>query len=77
MGMSSRLPDGKVHFVGSIQTGADETVEWTSESISIFKGADRGDVKRSLCPTGRSLGFDRFGASGRGRLWDAARREIS
>jgi hypothetical protein len=37
---------GKIHFVGSIKTGSDaKPVEWTSESSSIFKKADCGDVK--------------------------------
>ncbi len=37
---------GKVHFVGSIQAGpATKPVEWTTESSSVFKSADCGDVK--------------------------------
>jgi Protein of unknown function (DUF3617) len=37
---------GKVHFTGSLQAGANpRPVEWTSESTSVFKGADCGDVK--------------------------------
>lgn len=37
---------GKVHFVGSIQAGpATKPVEWSTESSSVFKGADCGDVK--------------------------------
>jgi hypothetical protein len=37
---------GKVHFIGSMQAGPNPLpVEWTSESTSIFKGADCGAVK--------------------------------
>ena len=37
---------GKVHFVGSIQVGPNnKAIEWTSESSSVYKGADCGSVK--------------------------------
>lgn len=37
---------GSVHFTGSIQgRGGNTPVEWTSESTSVFKGSDCGDVK--------------------------------
>jgi len=37
---------GTVHFTGTIQGGnGTMPVEWTSESTSLFKGADCGDVK--------------------------------
>jgi hypothetical protein len=37
---------GKVHFVGSMQAGpSNKPIEWTSESSSVYKGADCGSVK--------------------------------
>src|SRR6266536_5926804 len=37
---------GKVHFLGSMQAGADSLpVEWTTEYISSYKGPDCGSVK--------------------------------
>jgi hypothetical protein len=37
---------GKVHFTGSMQAGPNpKTIEWTTESTSVYKGADCGDVK--------------------------------
>ncbi len=37
---------GKVHFVGTMQAGADSLpVEWTTEYISVYKGPDCGRVK--------------------------------
>jgi hypothetical protein len=37
---------GKVHFTGTVQAGPNiRPIEWTTESTSIFKGADCGDVK--------------------------------
>jgi hypothetical protein len=36
----------KVHFTGAMQMGPDsKPVEWTSESTSVYKGADCGKVK--------------------------------
>lgn len=37
----------KVHFTGTMQMGRDgaKPVEWTSDSISVYKGADCGSVK--------------------------------
>jgi hypothetical protein len=37
---------GEVHFVGSIQAGPKAMpIEWTTQSSSVFKSADCGDVK--------------------------------
>jgi hypothetical protein len=37
---------GKMHFVGTMRIGAEsKPVEWTSESTSVFKGPDCGNVK--------------------------------
>jgi hypothetical protein len=37
---------GKVHFVGAMQMGPNtRPIEWTTESSSVFKGADCGAVK--------------------------------
>jgi hypothetical protein len=37
---------GKVHFVGSMQVGADsKPIEWTTASSSVYEGADCGSVK--------------------------------
>lgn len=37
---------GKVHFMGSIQSGqGSKPIEWTSETTSVYKNADCGDVK--------------------------------
>jgi hypothetical protein len=37
---------GKVHFAGTMQTGAtSKPVEWTSASSGLYKGADCGAVK--------------------------------
>ncbi len=37
---------GKVHFVGTMQAGADSLpVEWTTEYVSAYKGPDCGSVK--------------------------------
>ena len=42
---------GSIHFVGSIEVGADnKIVEWTSHSSSIFKSADCGSVKPASPP---------------------------
>jgi hypothetical protein len=42
---------GKVHFVGSMHIGPNTMpVEWTTESSSVFKGADCGDVKPAPLP---------------------------
>ena len=42
---------GSIHFVGSIQIGADnKTIEWTSHSTSVFKNADCGSVKPAAPP---------------------------
>lgn len=36
----------KVHFTGAMQMGPDsKDVEWTSDSTSVYKGADCGNVK--------------------------------
>jgi Protein of unknown function (DUF3617) len=43
---------GKIHFVGSMQMGANPTpIEWTSESTSVYKGADCGNVKPPPMPS--------------------------
>jgi hypothetical protein len=37
---------GKMHFIGSMKVGPNsKPVEWTTESSSVFKSADCGDVK--------------------------------
>jgi hypothetical protein len=42
---------GKMHFVGSMQMGPNPTpIEWTSESTSVYKGADCGSVKPPPLP---------------------------
>ena len=42
---------GTLHFVGTIQMGADEKpVEWTTVSTSTFKNADCGNVKPMALP---------------------------
>jgi hypothetical protein len=42
---------GKVHFVGTMQMGANGTpVEWTATSNSVFKGADCGSVQPPPMP---------------------------
>lgn len=42
---------GKVHFTGSIQSGpSPRSIEWTAESVSVFKGADCGTVKPVTMP---------------------------
>ena len=44
---------GKVHFVGSMQMGPNPTpIEWTSESTSVYKGPDCGNVKPLQIPDG-------------------------
>jgi hypothetical protein len=43
---------GKVHFVGSMQAGPNPMpIEWTSESSSVYKGADCGSVKPPQMPS--------------------------
>lgn len=42
---------GKVHFVGTMQMGPNSTpVEWTSESVSTYKGPDCGNVQPVATP---------------------------
>jgi Protein of unknown function (DUF3617) len=42
---------GKVHFVGSIQTGSDsKPIEWTANSTAVYKGSDCGSVKPMVVP---------------------------
>jgi hypothetical protein len=42
---------GKVHFVGSMQIGPDnKPMEWTSSSVSTFKGSDCGSVQPPPMP---------------------------
>jgi hypothetical protein len=42
---------GKVHFVGTMQMGANATpIEWTATSNSVFKGADCGSVQPPPMP---------------------------
>jgi len=42
---------GKVHFVGTMQMGANPTpIEWTSESTSVYKGPDCGSVQPPPMP---------------------------
>ena len=42
----SQHSNSKAHFVGTIQVGANaHPLEWTSESSSVFKGSDCGNVK--------------------------------
>ena len=42
---------GKMHFSGSVQMGQNsKPVEWTTESSSVFKGADCGNVKPMVIP---------------------------
>lgn len=42
---------GKVHFVGSIQAGGKTMpIEWTTDSSSVFKSPDCGDVKPVVVP---------------------------
>ena len=37
---------GKMHFLGAMQMGTNtRPMEWTSESVSVYKGADCGSVK--------------------------------
>jgi Protein of unknown function (DUF3617) len=37
---------GRIHFVGAMQAGPNsKPIEWTSESSSVYKGADCGSVK--------------------------------
>lgn len=41
----------KVHFTGTMQMGPEgKPVEWTSESTSVYKGADCGNVKPMAMP---------------------------
>ena len=45
---------GGVHFAGTVQGRADQRpIEWTSQSTSVFKSADCGDVKPNPIPEGR------------------------
>jgi len=42
---------GKVHFVGTMQMGPRSApVEWTSNSVSVYKGPDCGSVKPIAMP---------------------------
>jgi hypothetical protein len=42
---------GKIHFVGSLGTGADaKPMEWTTHSSAIFKSADCGNVQPAPMP---------------------------
>jgi hypothetical protein len=42
---------GKVHFVGTMQMGANSTpIEWTSQSTSVFKSPDCGSVQPPPMP---------------------------
>jgi len=42
---------GKVHFVGTMQMGANSTpIEWTAESTSVFKSSDCGSVQPPPLP---------------------------
>jgi hypothetical protein len=45
---------GKVHFVGTIQAGPNSRpIEWTTESVSVYKGPDCGSVQPAPMPTGK------------------------
>lgn len=45
---------GKVHFVGSLQMGPNSRpIEWTSNSLSVFKGSDCGNVQPLPMPAGK------------------------
>jgi hypothetical protein len=45
---------GKLHFVGSVQAGSGtKPIEWTTDSESVFKSSDCGDVKPMTAPPGR------------------------
>ncbi|HUA92623.1 MAG TPA: DUF3617 domain-containing protein [Terracidiphilus sp.] len=48
---SNGTATGKVHFTGSMQMGPNPTpIEWTSESTSVYKGADCGSVQPPPMP---------------------------
>jgi hypothetical protein len=45
---------GKVHFTGTIQMRGNSTpIEWTSESVSVYKGPDCGSVQPMGMPAGK------------------------
>jgi hypothetical protein len=45
---------GKVHFTGTLQTGQNSRpIEWTSESVSVYKGPDCGSVQPAPMPAGK------------------------
>jgi hypothetical protein len=45
---------GKVHFTGSMQMGPNtRPIEWTSESVSVYKGPDCGSVPPLPMPAGK------------------------
>jgi hypothetical protein len=45
---------GKVHFTGTIQMRGNSTpIEWTSESVSVYKGPDCGSVQPMAMPAGK------------------------
>jgi len=42
---------GKVHFVGTMQMGPNsKPIEWTTESVSVYKGPDCGSVQPAPMP---------------------------
>jgi hypothetical protein len=45
---------GKLHFTGTMQMGSRSTpVEWTTNSTSVYKGPDCGNVKPLAMPDGK------------------------
>jgi hypothetical protein len=45
---------GKVHFTGTMQMGPNtRPIEWTSESVSVYKGPDCGSVQPMPMPAGK------------------------
>ena len=43
---------GKIHFIGTIQVGSEaQPVEWTTESISVFKSSDCSAIQPSKLPS--------------------------
>jgi hypothetical protein len=45
---------GKVHFIGTMQMGPNSRpIEWTSESVSVYKGPDCGSVQPAPMPAAK------------------------
>jgi hypothetical protein len=45
---------GHVHFVGTVQAGPNSRpIEWTSDSVSVYKGPDCGSVQPAPMPTSK------------------------